>query len=66
MDTHVEAVVDGTRFGMEFEDVVEGYSARSQDVPTEWIEKVQIEATSGWSSTAWGSAGESGVDGGGR
>ena len=55
METHVEAVVDGRRFALRFEDVVEGYEARSLDVPDAWIDKVAIEAstwTSSWSTTS--------------
>ena len=57
METHVEAVVDGKRFGLKLEDVVEGYEARSSDVPEEWIDKVEIEASSAWSSGSWSSKG---------
>jgi proteasome lid subunit RPN8/RPN11 len=58
MDVHVEAVVDGERFEMKLEDVVEGYEARSLDVPDEWMGKVEIEATSAsssWSVSEWAS-----------
>ena len=50
MQAHVEAVVDGERFVLKLEDVVEGYEARSSEVPEEWIAKVEIEASYGWSS----------------
>jgi len=64
MDTHVEAVVDGERFEMRIEDVVEGYEARSSDVPLEWIERVEIEASSSWTASSsagsWGSGGWAG------
>ena len=50
MEVHVEAVVDGERFTLQLEDVIEGYEARSTDVPEEWIAKVEIEASAAWSS----------------
>jgi hypothetical protein len=42
-DLHVEAVVDAQRFVLSLEQVVEGYRARSCDIPHEWIERVEIE-----------------------
>ena len=48
-DLHVEAVVDATRFVLAIDQVVEGYERRAQDVPEEWIERVEIEEeTSSW------------------
>ena len=66
-DFHVEAVVDGERFSLDLEQVVEGYEARSLDVPEAWMERVRIEATSAWSSS-WtsDSAQGGGWQGGGR
>ena len=64
-ETHVEAVVDGERFELALEDVVEGYGTRSSDVPQEWIDKVEIEASSAWGSARsatsadWSEAGSS-------
>jgi hypothetical protein len=45
-EVHVEAVVDGKRFIMTCEAVVEGYESRDLDVPEEWIGKVEIEEES--------------------
>ena len=49
-DFHVEAVVDGARFCMERDEVMEGYHARTHDVPREWIERVEIEVVAGYGS----------------
>ena len=49
-EVHVEAVVDGERFQLRFDDVVEGYQARSSDVPDEWLDRVEVEVTSSWGS----------------
>jgi proteasome lid subunit RPN8/RPN11 len=48
-EVHVEAVVDGARFALELEDVVEGYERRAERVPRSWIERVHIEAEPPWS-----------------
>lgn len=39
---HVEAVVDGMRFRMDWRDVTEGYEARDEDVPAWWLDKVTV------------------------
>jgi proteasome lid subunit RPN8/RPN11 len=61
METHVEAVVDGERFSLQLEDVIEGYTKRSKDVPTEWIAKVKTESKSNWTdgygSSSWSADG---------
>jgi hypothetical protein len=41
-DLHVEAVVDGTRFELEPEAVIEGYQKRDPEVPEEWLERVRV------------------------
>jgi hypothetical protein len=41
-EIHVEAVVDGERFELEAEDVVEGYGARRTDFPPAWMDKVKV------------------------
>jgi hypothetical protein len=40
---HVEAVVDGTRFTMEQDDLFSGYERRDLEIPADWIDKVKIE-----------------------
>ena len=60
MDVHVEAVVDGERFTLKLQDVVEGYEARAIEVPDDWIDKVVIEASAPWSSGSWSSNGWAG------
>ena len=60
MDTHLEAVVDGERFSLEFHDAIEGYQARSDDFPAEWVAKLSVEQQSGWNSSqaaTWSSEG---------
>lgn len=42
---HVEAVVDGMRFRVEPEHVIEGYARRSRDVPEAWLERVRVCGT---------------------
>lgn len=42
-EVHVEAVVDGVRFKMAREQVIEGYRKRRADVPPEWMQTLQIE-----------------------
>jgi hypothetical protein len=53
-DVHVEAAVDGARFPIEAQDVIEGYGQRDLDVPQEWLDrvKVEIEADSWYGSAA--------------
>ncbi len=61
-EIHIDAVVDGTRFSIEREDVIEGYHERSRDVPQSWIDMVQVEVEeySSWSSyPSYGGAGGS-------
>jgi PRTRC genetic system protein A len=43
---HVEAVVDGVRFTVKQEQVIEGYGKRRSDVPPEWIDQLTIEIES--------------------
>jgi len=45
---HVEAVVDGTRFVMQSDELFSGYQQRDEEIPAEWIEKVEIEESK-WS-----------------
>lgn len=45
-EVHVEAVVDGQRFRLDLERVVEGYAARRDDVPDEWLDRVAVEEES--------------------
>jgi hypothetical protein len=40
---HVEAVIDGTRFELESDDVLEGYETRLADVPAEWLQRVTVD-----------------------
>ena len=47
-DLHVEAVVDGNRFRLEPEAVIEDYQERRDDFPTEWISKVRVEIKPRW------------------
>jgi len=42
---HVEAVVDGKRFILRSEHVMEGYRRRETDVPRAWLDKVKIKAS---------------------
>jgi hypothetical protein len=42
-EIHVEAVVDGQRFLLVQEEVLEGYTRRCLDVPKAWIERVEVE-----------------------
>lgn len=62
MDVHIEAVVDGERFTLKLDDVIEGYQARSSEVPDEWVDKVEIEASPAYSSGSWNSNGWAGGD----
>ena len=40
---HCEFVVDGERFELQQDEVVEGYERRRTDVPREWIDRIEIE-----------------------
>jgi hypothetical protein len=40
---HLEYVVDGVRFEVKQEDILEGYRRRRLHVPRGWLEKVQVE-----------------------
>ena len=40
---HVEAVVDGVRFTVDSDLVLEGYRRRRRDVPADWLRRVKIE-----------------------
>lgn len=42
-DIHIEAVVDGTRFRLRTEEVIEGYAKRRLKVPQAWLDKVKVE-----------------------
>ena len=55
METHIEVVVDGGRFQLELDQVVEGYGARAPGFPQEWVEQVSVEASSSWYSNERGS-----------
>ena len=48
---HIEAVVDGARFLLEREQVLEGYEKRRTNIPKGWIDLVEIEPTK-WSTSA--------------
>ncbi len=50
-DLHAEAVVDGVRFSLDADRLLEGYEQRDLDVPQKWIERVKVEAFDPW---AWG------------
>lgn len=41
---HIEAVVDGTRFSVAEDLVLEGYRRRRMGTPPEWMDRVEIEA----------------------
>ena len=48
-EVHVEAVVDGKRFVLTQQGVVEGYAKRDLDVPPEWLDRIEIdEEVSSW------------------
>jgi proteasome lid subunit RPN8/RPN11 len=40
---HCEFVVDGERFELRRDEVVEGYERRRTDVPLEWIDRIEID-----------------------
>ena len=42
-DLHVEAVVDGQRFGIDPRQVMEGYRTRRCPAPKAWIDRVRVE-----------------------
>jgi proteasome lid subunit RPN8/RPN11 len=50
-DVHVEAVVDGTRFPIRPESVLEGYRQRRRAVPQAWIDRVAMRCLT--STTTW-------------
>ncbi len=41
-EIHVEAVVDGTRFALQANQVIEGYERRRNDFPDEWLDRVKV------------------------
>lgn len=41
-EIRIEAVVDGKRFSVTNEFVMEGYSSRNTDIPQEWIDKIKL------------------------
>jgi hypothetical protein len=41
---HVEAIVDGVRFNVEQDRILDGYYRRREPVPDEWFEKVEIQS----------------------
>ncbi len=48
---YVDAVVDGYRFALDEEDVIDGFEKADEDVPQEWIEKVKVEESTYSSSS---------------
>jgi hypothetical protein len=61
---HLELAIDGYRFGLRFDDFLEGYGGRRRIVPRRWLDqlKVTVEGPkwSSWSSqvdTTYGTAG---------
>jgi hypothetical protein len=46
-EVHVELAVDGERFKLQPEDIFEGYTARQESFPPEWLERVRIREY-GW------------------
>ena len=50
---HVEAVVDGMRFRIDPEEVIEGYATRSADVPKEWHARLAVEQPSYNTGQGW-------------
>ncbi|MHC4514568.1 MAG: hypothetical protein ACYS5W_12800 [Planctomycetota bacterium] len=52
-DFHAEAVVDGSRFRLELQSVIENYQQRRDDFPAEWIEKVTVEVKPRWRATVY-------------
>lgn len=54
-----EFVVDGTRFTVQEDKVLEGYTRRCYDVPVDWTERVKVEVVDEWSREAtWGRKGK--------
>lgn len=51
-DIHAEGVVDGARFVLSASQVIEGYRARSRDIPKRWIERVAVEQAAKWWSSS--------------
>ena len=47
-DLHVEAVVDGTRFPLQPQSVIEDYQQRRDDFPAEWIDCVTVKVNPRW------------------
>lgn len=52
-DLHAEVVVDGVRFSIDVDRLVDGYAKRDRDVPEEWIDQVRVEVAGSWSSYSW-------------
>ncbi len=48
-DLHAEAVVDGVRFSLDADQLLEGYERRDMDVPQKWIDRVHVHVLSSWS-----------------
>ena len=48
-DLYAVAVVDGSRFPLDPKSVIEGYQARRDDFPREWIDQVTVKITKRWS-----------------
>lgn len=42
-DVHAEVAIDGQRFPIAPQDVIEGYGQRDLDVPQAWLDKVKVE-----------------------
>ena len=54
-DFHAEIVVDGMRFGVKPELVLEGYEHRREQVPEEWMDQLQVEVReSSYSNSHYG------------
>ncbi len=47
-DLHAEAVVDGTRFPLDPQSVIEDYQQRRDDFPAEWIDQVTVKVNPRW------------------
>jgi hypothetical protein len=53
-EIHVEAVVDGERFDLRADSVIEGYARRDLDVPEAWIDRVKVStSSSAWDGRSW-------------
>lgn len=66
-EIHVELVIDGARFAVQPEQVLEGYEARAEQVPDGWMEQLSVEFDApSWSSGgSWNAGGSWGGSSGG-